>query len=91
MQLQVECNEVVQSTRSCWTCDRSFEMPEARVMVCSDQGVCYGEACPDCIGKGFNWMSQRFEQLVQPLSQSVAKTKKRVHGSLSHLETRIGA
>lgn len=66
MQLQVECNDFVGKRQVCWTCDRSFEMQEAQVIICNDQGTSYGKVCPRCINKGFGWLSSQFERLSQP-------------------------
>ena len=44
----------------------------AKILVCNDQGKQYGEVCPNCLGKGFDWLSDRFEQLNQP-RQKIAR------------------
>lgn len=63
MQLQIEYNRCSQKDQSCYLCKQQFEIKEAKVIVCSDRGEGYGEACPDCIAKGFTWMENRFQQL----------------------------
>jgi hypothetical protein len=75
MQLQVECNGSVKSARSCWTCDRSFQIQPAKVIICNDQGMSYGEVCPQCINQGFDWIHNRFTQLTH-LSQTIHQPKK---------------
>ena len=64
MQLQIECNHTPQQ-QSCWICKQLIEMTEAKVIVCNEQGYCYGEVCPKCLKKGFQWLSGQFEQLNQ--------------------------
>ncbi len=66
MQLQIECNREPFKQKSCLICNQLFEMTEARIIVCNDQGNDYGEVCPKCLRKGFSWLSDRFEQLSQP-------------------------
>jgi predicted amidophosphoribosyltransferase len=66
MQLQIECNDAPFQKQLCLTCDRQFETTEAKVIVCNDLGKAYGEVCPHCLEKGFNWISDRFSQLNQP-------------------------
>jgi hypothetical protein len=65
MQLQVECNGTGKH-HDCWTCDRSFEVHSARVLIYNNHGKNYGEVCPQCLDRGFEWLSHRFEQLSQP-------------------------
>ncbi|MBV8887242.1 MAG: hypothetical protein JO235_25050 [Chroococcidiopsidaceae cyanobacterium CP_BM_RX_35] len=59
-------------------------MTEAKVIICNDQGNCYGEVCPKCLDKGFHWLSKRFEQMNQ-IKQTVAI------GQSRNLEVPIGA
>ncbi|MDX2214961.1 MAG: hypothetical protein SFY66_16860 [Oculatellaceae cyanobacterium bins.114] len=66
MQLQIECNHVPFQKQSCLICNRLFPMTEAKIIVCNDQGKYCGEVCPTCLKKGFDWLSDRFEQLNQP-------------------------
>jgi predicted amidophosphoribosyltransferase len=66
MQLQIECNRSLRKQKLCLICSQSFEMTEAKIIVCNDQGNNYGEVCPECLKKGFVWLSDRFEQLNQP-------------------------
>lgn len=54
MQLQIECNEILHQQKFCWMCDQLFEPKEAKIIVCNNQGNCYGEVCPECLEKGFN-------------------------------------
>lgn len=63
MQLQVECNRILESSPLCLICGDTFEMQQARILICNDQGKSYGEVCPNCIHKGFGWISSQFEQL----------------------------
>jgi hypothetical protein len=65
MQLQVECNGTGKQL-NCWTCDRSFEVQSARVLICNNHGTNCGEVCPHCLDRGFDWLNHRFEQLSQP-------------------------
>ncbi|MBD2459557.1 hypothetical protein H6G89_00745 [Oscillatoria sp. FACHB-1407] len=64
MQLQIECNRALSQKQFCLICNHFFEPTEAKVIICNDQGDAFGEACPQCLGKGFNWLSGRFEQLL---------------------------
>lgn len=66
MQLQIECNQVPLQQQSCLICSQLFEMAEARIFICNDRGKYYGEVCPTCLKKGFDWLSDRFKQLNQP-------------------------
>ena len=63
MQLQIECNNLLRSRELCCLCEQSFECKEARVIVCNDQGLGCGNACPECISQGFSWVKTQFEQL----------------------------
>ncbi len=66
MQLQIECNEILHQQQFCWICNQSFETQEARIIVCNNQGNRYGDVCPECLEKGFNWLSYKFEQINRP-------------------------
>jgi hypothetical protein len=66
MQLQIECNPIPFQQQSCVVCGQLFKTTEAKVIICSNQGKKHGEVCPTCLGKGFNWLNQRFEQLNKP-------------------------
>lgn len=66
MQLQIECNCIPFQQQSCWICHQSFQMTEAKVIICNDQGNGYGQVCPQCLKRGFHWLSNRFEQMDQP-------------------------
>jgi hypothetical protein len=72
MQFQIEYNEVPLKTEQCLICDRLFEMTEAKVIICDDQGKSFGEVCPKCLKKGFGWLSDRFEQLNHPKRKAPA-------------------
>lgn len=63
MQLQLECNRTLGKQKSCLICETLFEMQEARVILCNDQGRHLGDVCPECLGKGLNWLNQRFNRL----------------------------
>lgn len=63
MQLQIECNPAPLQSQTCLICKRLFEMTEAKIIVCNDHGNNYGEVCPQCLQRGFDWLSDRFEQL----------------------------
>lgn len=65
MQLQIECNSIPSQQQSCLTCNRLFG-GTARVIACNEQGSYYGEVCPDCLKKGFYWLSDRLDQINQP-------------------------
>lgn len=66
MQLQIECNQIPLQQQSCLICKQLFQITEAKVLACSNQGDCYGEVCPNCLHQGFGWLSDRFDQLNQP-------------------------
>ncbi|NJP08239.1 MAG: hypothetical protein HC866_01155 [Leptolyngbyaceae cyanobacterium RU_5_1] len=65
MQLQLECNHAPFQQQLCLICNQLFEMTEAKILVCNDQGKHYGEVCPKCLEKGFDWLSDRFDLLNQ--------------------------
>lgn len=67
MQLQIECNKMPLQQQSCWLCKQPIEGTEARVIVCDDQGKTYGDVCTQCLNQGFNWLSDRFDQLNRPM------------------------
>ena len=64
IQLQIEC---VQSTNShqCCICHKSFQMKDASVIACNNQGDRYGEICTECIAKGSSWLTNRILQQHQ--------------------------
>jgi uncharacterized protein CbrC (UPF0167 family) len=64
MQFQIECNSFLKSDQTCLTCNEQFEMTEARVIVCNEQGDSYGDICPYCIAMGCNWLERKLQQLV---------------------------
>jgi hypothetical protein len=63
MQFQIECNSL-KKKQICLTCHEQFEMREARVIVCSEQGDSYGDICPQCVAMGFNWVGRQLKQLT---------------------------
>lgn len=65
MQLQIECNYTPLQKRRCLICDEQFVTTEAKVIACNDQGKSYGEVCPACLKEGFDWLSDRFDQINQ--------------------------
>lgn len=73
MQLQIECNSIPLQQNKCWICNQIFKPTEAKIIVCNDQGNDYGEVCPQCLEKGFDWLSDRFEQLNQPKKKVVIR------------------
>jgi len=76
MQLQIEYNSVPKLQQSCLLCNQCFEMTQARIIACDAQGKSYGDVCPKCLEKGFQWLSQRFQQLEQPQKTvTVLKTR----------------
>jgi hypothetical protein len=66
MQLQIEYNHAPFQQQSCLICNRLYEMAEAKILVCNERGEHQGEVCPKCLRKGFDWLSDRFEQIAQP-------------------------
>jgi len=81
MQLQIECRSSSLKGSTCYTCDQSFEVKEARVIVCDDQGVGCGEVCSECIRRGFGWINDRFSQLQSPV-KAVCKSRIHPHKSI---------
>jgi hypothetical protein len=77
MQFQIECNHAPFQTQQCLICNRLFEMTEAKVIACSDQGKSYGEVCPNCLQEGFDWISDRFDQLNQPKRRVTQRAQNR--------------
>ncbi len=63
MQLQIECNQTPCKQQPCLICNQLFELTEAKIIVCNDQGQSYGEVCSECLEKGFYWLNDRFKQL----------------------------
>jgi uncharacterized protein CbrC (UPF0167 family) len=62
MQFQIECNSFLKNHQTCLTCNQQFEMMEARVIVCNEQGDSYGDICPSCIERGSNWVGAQLQQ-----------------------------
>jgi hypothetical protein len=83
MQLQVECQGSQGSWQTCWICNRAFKIREARVIVCSDEGINYGEVCPQCVHQGFDWLSERFERLNCSRAQIGSLPNQRLNGQNS--------
>ncbi len=72
MQFQIECNSLLKNHQMCVTCNKQFEMKEARVIVCNEQGDSVGELCPKCIRMGFHWLGSQLQQLIpQTVGDSV--------------------
>jgi hypothetical protein len=63
MQLQVEYNYSPSQKQQCIICKRQYNSAEAKVIVCNNQSIPCGEVCSECLSHGFNWISDRFEQL----------------------------
>ena len=74
MQFQIECNLMPSQQQFCSICNHWFEMTEARVIIRNDQGSYYGEVCPECLKQGFNWLSDRFEQINQPKRKVILRS-----------------
>lgn len=64
MQFQIECNSFFKTHQTCLTCDEQFELKEARLIVCNEQGDSYGDICPQCIAMGSNWIGRQLQQLT---------------------------
>jgi hypothetical protein len=62
MQFQIECNTEKHS-QVCLVCRQTFQMHEARLIVCNDQGDGYGDICPQCAAKGGNWVQVKLQEL----------------------------
>ncbi len=84
MQLQVECNSLCSKQQLCWICNQTFKMREARVIVCDDQENSYGEICPQCLSRGFNWLEKQFQQLREVESNVVTSNNKSVSYAASY-------
>lgn len=61
MKFQIECNRLP-NAQSCLICHQQFQMREARLIICNDQGDSYGDACPDCIARGATWIGSHLQQ-----------------------------
>ncbi len=64
MQFQIECNSFSKNDQACLICNEGFEMKEARVIVCNEQGDSYGDICPECIAMGINWIGSQLQDLT---------------------------
>lgn len=92
MKLQIECNQAPFQQQCCLTCNEIYEMVEAKVLVCNNQGKVYGEVCPHCLKKGFHWLSDRFEQLMlssKKASKVSSKVAPSVKGSINSPSQKI--
>lgn len=65
MQLQIECNRLPGNLETCLICQNTFMQKDAQVILCNDQGRGYGEVCSHCLGRGLNWIGDRFNQLYE--------------------------
>jgi uncharacterized protein CbrC (UPF0167 family) len=63
MQFQIECNSFFRDFQTCLICNQQFEMKEARVIVCNEEGDSYGDICPHCIVMGSNWIGSKLQQI----------------------------
>jgi hypothetical protein len=61
MQLQIECDGLKHSPQTCCICNDQFEPNQAKIILCDEQAVEYGEICPHCLHQGFDWIKQQFE------------------------------
>lgn len=62
MQFAIECNKL-KKRQICLICEQQFQMGEARLIVCSNQGDSYGDVFPECMAKGANWISSQLRQV----------------------------
>lgn len=62
MQFKMECNSL-KKQQICLICNQQFQMGEARLIVCSNQGDSYGDVCPKCMGRGANWINNQLRQI----------------------------
>ncbi|MEA5619083.1 hypothetical protein VB711_14735 [Cronbergia sp. UHCC 0137] len=67
MRFQIECNRLLNS-QTCLTCHKQFDLQEARLIICDDEGQCCGDVCPECIAKGAKWIDSRLPKFNQKLS-----------------------
>jgi hypothetical protein len=77
MQLQLEYNSSPFQNQQCLICKEQFKTTEAKILVCNNQGYAFGEACPNCLKEGFNWISDRFEQLDRSKKRNVLRHSQR--------------
>nr|OEJ77172.1 hypothetical protein BH720_00405 [Desertifilum tharense IPPAS B-1220] len=68
MKFQIECNRLLKMPKTCLTCQNLFEMGEARVIVCNDEGDSYGDICPHCIAMGSSWLGNKIQRFDRKLS-----------------------
>lgn len=62
MQFQIECN-TLRHSQMCLLCIKEFQMQEARLIICNDQGDSYGEICPQCAAMGAYWIGTQLKAL----------------------------
>jgi hypothetical protein len=62
MQFAIECNRL-RKQQTCLICSQQFQMGEARLIVCSDQGDSYGDVCPECMARGGNWINSQLQPI----------------------------
>jgi hypothetical protein len=61
MRFQLECNNL-NKEQICLICNKQFQMREARLIICNNQGDSYGDVCPDCIAMGAKWIANQLQQ-----------------------------
>lgn len=66
MQFQIECS-TEESNQVCLICKKTFQMHQARLIICNDQGNGYGDICPQCTAKGSNWVQVQLKEFSEQL------------------------
>ncbi|MDZ4871491.1 MAG: hypothetical protein CLLPBCKN_000879 [Chroococcidiopsis cubana SAG 39.79] len=60
IKFQIEHRSFSRKYQRCYFCQRDFERKEATIILCNECGETCGEACPNCIDKGYTWMQKQF-------------------------------
>ncbi|MES1022541.1 hypothetical protein ABN584_06535 [Gloeocapsa sp. BRSZ] len=66
MQFQIECNTLT-NYQACFICHKQFQLKEARLIICNDQGDGYGDICPQCMAMGAFWIGNQLKALENRL------------------------
>ncbi len=71
MKIQLECTLGTCSPKlPCIACQRTFEVGRIRTLLCNDQGLIYGDVCPDCLeSKAIGIQHKLKQRAVQQMSK----------------------
>ena len=75
MQLRIEINTEKLPNQNCVLCHTIFDSSVARVILCNDKNLEYGDICPCCIHQGPNWMQRQLRKIQYLNTERSRSTK----------------